>query len=138
MSAWPKPLSETADTVTLNRADWTVLQDTLEDMADSGRIAQAMAALTAGEIEAVPIEIAKRLMTGETPLRIWREHRGFTQSALSARSGVSIPYISEIECGAKPGSLAAMHKLAHALALTLDDLVPWEAEETTPPRQSDR
>lgn len=126
MTAWPKPLSETADTVTLNRADWTALHEVFEDTADSARIAQAMAALTAGETEAVPLEVAKRLMMGETPLRVWREYRGLTQANLSAQAGVSIPYISEIERGAKPGSLVTLHKLARCLRLTLDDLVPWQ------------
>jgi transcriptional regulator with XRE-family HTH domain len=42
---------------------------------------------------------------------------------LAAKSGVVQSYLSEIETGKKPGSLAAMKAVAEALGVTIDDLV---------------
>lgn len=70
----------------------------------------------------LPGPLMKRLIGGEHPLRVWRDCRGFTVAALATRSGVGASYISEIETGKKPGSVAALKKLAAALAVGLDDL----------------
>ena len=71
----------------------------------------------------LPGALMKRLIAGEHALRVWRDHRGLTVAALATRSGVGASYISEIETGKKPGSVAALKKLATALAVDLDDLV---------------
>jgi predicted transcriptional regulator len=60
----------------------------------------------------------------EHPLAVWREHRKLSGAKLATLSGVSQSYISEIETRKKPGSLAAMAKLARALGVTIDDLTP--------------
>jgi transcriptional regulator with XRE-family HTH domain len=40
------------------------------------------------------------------------------------RAGMPVSYISEIETGRKRGIVAAFKKLAAALALDIDDIVP--------------
>jgi ribosome-binding protein aMBF1 (putative translation factor) len=67
--------------------------------------------------------LVERLVAGEHPLRIRREHRGLTLQALAAGSGVGLSYISEIESGKKPGSADALKKLAGAFGLAVDDLL---------------
>jgi ribosome-binding protein aMBF1 (putative translation factor) len=116
------------DTVTLTRAEYAALMERLEDAED----AQALAAHRArvkeiGEDAALagclPIELVRRMIEGEHPLRIWREHRGLSGQQLAAKSGVSQPYISDIELRKKPGSVDAFAKLAKALNVKIDDLV---------------
>jgi hypothetical protein len=42
--------------------------------------------------ETVPIEVARALAAGVTPLKAWREGRGLTQAALAERAGLSRAY----------------------------------------------
>jgi len=71
----------------------------------------------------LPIELVDRMIAGEHPVRIWREHRGLTLAALSARSGVGFSYIAKIEHGKKPDSTSALKNLAEALGVETDDLI---------------
>ena len=89
-----------------------------EDLADARRVLAA----TKPE-DYLALDEAGRLAKGESPVRVWREHRKLTMQALAAKSGVPQPYISEIETGKKPGSLKSMAALAKALDLAIDDLV---------------
>ena len=73
--------------------------------------------------EMVPAVVVSRLIAGENPLRVWRGYRNMTIRALTAKTGLSAPYLSEIETGKKEGSITALKKLAEALALDIDDLV---------------
>ena len=60
----------------------------------------------------------------EPPLRVWREHRGLSQSALARGSGVNRVQIVEIEAGRNTGSVRTLGKLAGTLGITVDDLIP--------------
>jgi transcriptional regulator with XRE-family HTH domain len=70
----------------------------------------------------VAFETAKRLLDGESPVRVWREERGLSQRALAERAGVSPSMLNEIEHGRRTPSLTAARALAAALQVTLDDL----------------
>ena len=115
-------------TIVLNRADYegllaqiAELRDRLEDLEDARDLRAALESHDPDDY--LPIEAVERLHAGEHPVRIWRERRGLTLSALAKASGVPVGYLSEIENGKKPGSVAALKKLAVALRLDLDDLV---------------
>ena len=121
-------LKETADTVTVSKADWAKLMETLEDAEDVAAISTRRALEAETSKEAVrrnylPVELMERILAGEKPLKIYREHRKLTVAALSELSGVSGSYISEIETGRKRGSVDALKKLSRALELTVDDLL---------------
>lgn len=73
--------------------------------------------------ESVSSEFVKRMMEGEALLKLWREHRGLTQVALSNASGVNRVQIADIESGGKTGSVTTLKKLADALSINIDDLV---------------
>ncbi|HEY4252485.1 MAG TPA: helix-turn-helix transcriptional regulator [Roseomonas sp.] len=123
-----KPLRVTSKTVTLSRADFDALVEAAEDRADRAAFARfdadiARRGLEAVLEEALPIDAVERIGDGESPLRVWREHRGLTASALAEAAGVSVSYISEIETGKKPGSAATLAKLAKALRTRLDSLL---------------
>ena len=123
-----KLLAETPDTVTISRADLDALIDAAENAADIasvrawhayvaavGRDAAIANSYTAAE--------AKRLLAGESPVRLWREKRGMTQRALAVAAAIPAGYLSEIESGKKPGSVAAYRALAKALTVPMEDLV---------------
>ncbi|MDE1985769.1 MAG: helix-turn-helix transcriptional regulator [Alphaproteobacteria bacterium] len=90
---------------------------------DSDRAALRRSLSGAGDSEALPATLYRRIRKGESAVRVWREHRGLGLNALARAAGVSAPYLSEIENGAKPGSATALKKLARALEVEMDELV---------------
>lgn len=109
--------------VTIPREEYDRLRAAAEDLADLQAYDRAKAALNAGEDELLPEWFADRLMKGEHPLRLYRDLRGMTQSALAEASGVNRVYIAEIENFKKPGSTSALKNLAAALQVEVDDLI---------------
>ena len=124
-----RPIAETPESVTLRRSDFEALADLLEDAHDMADAEAVMRRLHAGETEALPFEVAERLLDGEHPVTVFREHRGLSGRALADRAGISSSYLSEIETGRKPGSLDAMSRLARALDIPLDLLAPAPAHQ---------
>lgn len=124
-----RPIAQTEDTVTLSRADYERLLEFLEDAEDIAVLDDAAAREQAlGEKAAhadyLPAGLVSRLLAGEHPVRIWREHRGLSQEQLAGNARIARSYLAEIEGRKKPGSLDAYRKLANALGLTVDDLMP--------------
>lgn len=103
--------------------EYRMLQAAAEDLADLRAFDHTMAQLAADKEELLPGEMVKRLIGGESPLRIWREYRGYTQTALAELSGVNRVQIADIEAGRKHGSIETVKKLADALHVSLEDLV---------------
>lgn len=97
--------------------------DALLDAADIATADKVRADVAQGRDELVPAAIARRLLDGENAVRVWREHRGMTASALARQAGISAGYLSELEHGKKPGSVATLSGLAKALAVDIDDLL---------------
>lgn len=95
----------------------------LLEQADIAKAKKVKADIAAGRDELVPSDIAKRLVAGENPIKVWRAHRKMSARDLAAATGLSAPYISEIESGKKEGSISAVKKIAEALRIDLDDLV---------------
>ena len=73
--------------------------------------------------EWAPAQLVKRLIDGEHPVRVWREHRGMRAKELAAAADIASSYLSAIETGKKPGSVNALKRIAAALGVTLDELV---------------
>lgn len=59
----------------------------------------------------------------EHPVKILRKFYGLTQEDLAIRAGISRSYLTEIETGAKEGSLKIMKSIALALDVDLGLLV---------------
>lgn len=95
----------------------------LVDEADIARANKIKRDIAAGDDEAVPADIVRRLIAGESKVKVWRSHRGLSGRDLAAAAGVSAPFISEIESGKKDASLSVMKKIADVLKVDLDDLV---------------
>jgi DNA-binding XRE family transcriptional regulator len=94
-----------------------------EDAADGDAVRRFQAALAAGEEELLPADLVDRLLSGENPLRVWREYRGLTIKALAAETGVAPSYLSQIETGKRAGTVETLARLADVLRTTIDDLV---------------
>lgn len=111
------------DFVALSREAYERLVEAAEDAADSAAIARFEQRLAAGEEEFIPSAMVDRILAGENLVRVWREHRGLTVSALAEMAGIAQPYLSQIETGKREGTLQTMKKIAGALRVKLDDLV---------------
>ncbi len=78
---------------------------------------------TSGVNKTLPDDILNELSARQDhPLKIIRKHRAMTQAELAKESGISRPYLTEIETGKKDGSLRAMKALAEALDVNVGDL----------------
>ena len=98
--------------------------EALLDAADIASADRIQARVAAGLDEVVPASLVNRIIDGENTILVWREYRGLTAADLAAEAGISAPYLSELESGKKRGGIATLRKLATALSIDLDDLVP--------------
>jgi DNA-binding Xre family transcriptional regulator len=103
-------------------ADLMVLQPDELDELIADAAAAAAYRRTRGE-EAVPIAIADRLLAGDNPIRVWREYRGMSLSALADAAGIGKGYLSQLEGGARQGPVATLKRIAAALRVDPDDLI---------------
>ncbi len=123
-----KILSETQDTVTVSRGDWTQLLSELEDAQDRAAVVgrrrhEAATGKKAARRDYLTAPEARRLLDGESPVKVWREKRGRSQRELATAAGMSAGYLADIETGRKPGSAAALARLAKALQVQIEDLL---------------
>ena len=103
----------------------TRLSGTLEeDVVDIRSALAVEARIASGADELVPARVADRPIEGESPLRVWREHRGLSQSALARTTGVNRVQIVEIEGGRNTGSVRTLRKLADILRVTVNHIIP--------------
>ena len=72
--------------------------------------------------ESFPVDVVDRLLAGENPVRVYRNHRGMKQGDLAA-AGVHPVYLSQIETGRRTGSTRTLAAIAEALGVTVDDLI---------------
>ena len=106
-------------------ADYARLVAEAEDKSDR-QAAESATARRAGGEEYLPAEVVDQLLEGQMPLRVWRQHRGLSLKELGRRAGMSYAHISDIERGRRSGTLDKWRRLASALAVDLDDIVPTE------------
>jgi len=93
-----------------------------EMLSDIHAYDSAKAKLESGEDELIPFEMVERRINGESPLKIWREYRDFTQETLARKSKISRAMIAAIETGHKNGGVSTLKKLSHILKISLDNL----------------
>lgn len=107
-----------SDTITIPRATYKALIERLEDLEDQ------MLADRHRHDERVPASLVDRILDGEHPVKVWREHRGLSEDDLADAAGLSIEMIADVESRAGIPSLPAAQAIAAALRLGLDDLFP--------------
>jgi ribosome-binding protein aMBF1 (putative translation factor) len=122
-----KILTETENTVTVSREDWSELLAALDDAEDRAAVVERRAIERSLGKDAIRQNYltsaeTRRLLDGENSVKLWREKRGFSQRALASEAKIGSSYLAEIETGRKPGSDAAYRKLAEILGVSPNDL----------------
>jgi len=79
----------------------------------------AKTALERGEEELIPSEIAYALLDGANPIKVWREYRQISQQELAKTTGISVPYLSQLESGKRKGSIEVFSAIAKALRISI-------------------
>jgi DNA-binding XRE family transcriptional regulator len=105
--------------VSIPRAEYLRLLEAAEMLADVAAYDRAMAA--GGE--SFPLDVVKRILDGENPVRMIREWRGISAAELARRASLHRVQVHDIESGKSAGSVATMRAIASALEVPLDDLV---------------
>jgi DNA-binding XRE family transcriptional regulator/PHD/YefM family antitoxin component YafN of YafNO toxin-antitoxin module len=109
--------------VMLPEADYRLLLAAAEDSSDMAAMRAFRERLAAGDEELLPEAMVDRILAGENPVRVWREHRGMTITELAKMAGLSQPYLSQIESGARQGTTDTLAAIAGTLRLEIDDLI---------------
>lgn len=114
---------EGGELIVLTREEY----DRLVDLADEAR---DRAVIEARKDEpTMPHELVMAMLTeGLHPLAAWRRTRGLSQSALAAAAGVRKATVADIERGKSRGRADVLRRLADALGLEVDDLIPIRRE----------
>ena len=99
------------------------LCESIEETADVRAAVAAEDRARHGE-EYVPATLIDRIAAGEPPLRVWREYRGFSPQALSELAGVAALTIMGIETERRDAGSRDWQRLASALAVDVDDILP--------------
>lgn len=109
------------------------LAEAVQDAADTAEAKERLRRLDSGEDETLPAEIVHRIVIdGEHPVRVFREWRGMTAAELAKAASVSRVYLTQIETKKRDGTMAVMARIAAALRVTIDDLLPAAAETHDP------
>lgn len=99
--------------------EYEALREAAEMLADVAAYDHARA--QAGDT--LPAAAVDRLIAGEAPLKVLREHRGLTQARLALACGVTKAYVAQLESGARTPSTRLLQRLAAALGVGVEDLV---------------
>lgn len=106
-----------AETIELPKAEYEALLQRSEDLDD------LLAAMEADRSGArIPHPVALAIGEGGSPVTAFRVHSGLTLRELAKRAGLSPGYLSQIERGVKPGSVAVLSRIARELGTTIDAL----------------
>jgi hypothetical protein len=117
------------ETITLPKAEYEAMVARLEDAEDALTVRGFRESVAAEGWETatrdcLPIALVERKLAGKHPIRIWREQRKLSLRALGEIAHIPASYISEIETYTKPGSVSAYAKIANALKLSIEDILP--------------
>jgi DNA-binding XRE family transcriptional regulator len=93
-------------------ATWERVRETIEDAEDAIEYEQA---IESDDGLRFPLPVAMALAEGVHAVRAFREYRQMTQDQLARTSGLSKPFLSQIEGRVRAPSLAALRRLAAAL-----------------------
>ena len=107
------------DTVTLTR-------EVYEDLIDIRDAAIAMGAVARGEMDVLSEAEMDAYLAASSPLQFWRKHRGLTQTGLAQLAAMTQPHLAQAERGQRGLSAGTYSRLAKALRVRIEDLLPIE------------
>lgn len=102
----------------------TLSLEEYDDLIDARDHAVAMRDIASGNMPVLSGDDVDAYLDAPTPLAFWRKHRGLTQAALAQLVEVSQPFIAQLEAGQKDASVGIYGRMARALGVRIDDLVP--------------
>ena len=118
--------------VVLPIAEWRRLVEQLQDLEDALEIETIT---NDPNRRTIPAAVVDRLLDDEPPLEVWREHRGLSRAALAGMTGLTPGHIGHLETGRRHGTPDTLRRLATALDVTVDDLLPVEPVADEPKSQ---
>ena len=103
--------------------EYRELLDLVDDIRDAAVLARAAMRYGAEGEETIPASVVDRLLAGEDPIRVWREHRGLSAAALARELEVTPAHVSKLETGKGNPSIALLRRIAATLDVDLDSLL---------------
>jgi PHD/YefM family antitoxin component YafN of YafNO toxin-antitoxin module len=110
--------------VILPEAEFERLRDLAEDAIDARLIDESAARLASGREELLSEADLDALRAAPSPLAFWRRRRGETAAALGNACGLTEEDITALESGTRTVDIAVYRRLARALGIDAEDLVP--------------
>lgn len=74
----------------------------------------------------IPTEIFYKVLDGGNPVRIYRKWRGLSVKQLADKTDIGVQTLYKIENGTRIGDVFQYQRIAEALNLILDDIIPVE------------
>jgi len=106
--------------VVMTEDDCAAIVRRAEDAEDATALRAAVASTSRRDY--LPASFVARLVAGESPVRVWREHRRLSQRTLAARIAVDVGELTRIEANDKHCDNETLTALADALDVEMDDL----------------
>jgi DNA-binding XRE family transcriptional regulator len=100
-----------------------------EDLGTARIVRRTRDALATGREIVLPKTVVDRLASGENAIRVLREWRDMTQTELVMSVGITQGYLSELETGKRKGPVALHQKIARALGVPIELLLPIAVSE---------
>jgi DNA-binding XRE family transcriptional regulator len=107
------------NTITIDRSEYDRLVADSELLADI----RAYDATMGTRDDGMPMEVFRRIIDGENPVRVIREWRGLAQAELARKAGIHRVQVHDIETGKSRGSVDTLKAVAEALGVAMDDVV---------------
>jgi len=110
--------------VILPEAEFARLSDLAEEASDARTLAASLARLEAGEEELPSGDDLDALRAASTPLAFWRGKRGISTTELARQANAPEKHLGAVERGESIGDVQLYRRLARALRVEIEDLVP--------------
>jgi DNA-binding XRE family transcriptional regulator len=108
-------VSDIRDSLKMLDENLARLAAVLDEKRDEADFDAGMAEVRAGRVW--PHSVARRLVAGEHPIKIFREQRGMSQGDLARAAGTSRNYVSQIETGVRRPGRSLRKRIAAALGV---------------------
>ncbi|HEY2137123.1 MAG TPA: helix-turn-helix transcriptional regulator [Xanthobacteraceae bacterium] len=109
------------------RAEYDRLKELAQEAEENAGTARLVARAKQEVAKGTPLlpkDVVDRLTNGENPIRVLREFRKYTQAELVVALAITQGYLSDLETGKRKGPMELHQKIASALGVPLDLLVP--------------
>ena len=98
-----------------------------QDLVDARDHAAALRDVASGAMETLNETELDEYLAAPSALAFWRKRRGLTQARLAGMVEISQGFLAQIETGKRVGEVGLYARLARALHVRMEDLVPAPA-----------